>query len=69
MVIDGSAWLGFGVIVLEGVRIGKGAVVGAGAVATHDTPDEGIAVGSPSRVIRFRIELLQKVRGKPGEPK
>jgi len=32
--IDDDAWLGFGVIVLDGVRIGKGAVVGAGAVVT-----------------------------------
>jgi acetyltransferase-like isoleucine patch superfamily enzyme len=42
-----DAWLGFGVIVLDGVWIGKGAVVGAGSVVTHDIPDEAVAVGVP----------------------
>ena len=54
IVIDDDAWLGFGVIVLDGVRIGKGAVVGAGAVVTHDVPDGAIAVGVPARVVNTR---------------
>ncbi len=54
IIIDDDAWLGFGVIVLDGVRIGKGAVVGAGAVVTHDIPDNAIAVGVPARVVSMR---------------
>jgi len=57
IIIDDDAWLGFGVIVLDGVRIGKGAVVGAGSVVTRDIPDAAIAVGNPARVIKMRSEL------------
>lgn len=55
--VDDDAWLGFGVIVLDGVRIGKGAVIGAGAVVTQDIPDGAIAVGTPARVIGKRSSL------------
>lgn len=58
IIIDDDAWLGFGVIVLDGVRIGKGAVVGAGAVVTHDVPDGAIAVGVPARVVNMRNSLV-----------
>jgi acetyltransferase-like isoleucine patch superfamily enzyme len=54
IMIDDDAWLGFGAIVLDGVRIGKGAVVGAGAVVTHDVPDGAIVVGAPARVVNMR---------------
>jgi len=57
--IDDDAWLGVGVIVLSGVHIGKGSVIGAGSVVTHDIPDEAIAVGSPARVIKMRNALVQ----------
>ena len=54
IVIEDDAWLGGGVIVLAGVRIGKGAVIGAGAVVTRDVPDGAIAVGVPARVNKMR---------------
>jgi acetyltransferase-like isoleucine patch superfamily enzyme len=54
--IDDDAWLGCGAIVLSGVRIGKGAVVGAGAVVTHDIPDGAIAAGVPARVVKMRSD-------------
>ncbi len=52
--IGDEAWLGHGVIVLSGVRIGKGAVIGAGSVVTNDIPDESVAAGVPARVIKMR---------------
>ena len=57
IVIADDAWLGFGVIVLDGVRIGKGAVIGAGSVVKHDVPDETIAVGVPARPVKKRSDL------------
>jgi acetyltransferase-like isoleucine patch superfamily enzyme len=54
IVVEEDAWLGFGVIVLDGVRVGRGAVVGAGAVVTRDIPDGAIAMGVPARVVRMR---------------
>lgn len=55
--IEDDAWLGCGVIVLDGVRIGKGAVIGAGAVVNSDVPDGAIATGVPARVVNTRSNL------------
>lgn len=52
IVIEDKVWIGSNVVVLPGVRIGFGAVVGAGSVVTHDVPPMTIAVGAPCRVLR-----------------
>jgi acetyltransferase-like isoleucine patch superfamily enzyme len=57
IVLGDEAWLGVGVIILDGVRIGAGAVVGAGSVVVHDVPDGAVAQGVPARVIMLRSEL------------
>lgn len=54
IVVEDDAWLGFGVIVLDGVRIGSGTVIGAGSVVTRDIPAGVIACGVPARVIGTR---------------
>ena len=59
IIVEDDAWLGVGVIVLGGVRIGAGAVIGAGSVVTKDVPDGAIAVGVPARVIRVRSQVDQ----------
>jgi len=48
---DGS-WLGHGVVVLPGAKIGKHVAVGANSVVTGELPDYCVAVGSPARVIK-----------------
>ncbi len=50
--IADNVWLGGGVIVCPGVRIGENTVVGAGAVVTRDLPAGVVAVGVPARVLR-----------------
>lgn len=50
--IGDDSWLGEHVCVLRGVRIGKGAVVGAGSVVVKSIPDFTIAVGVPARVVK-----------------
>lgn len=52
VVIEDYVWLGTGCIVLPGVRIGRGSVVGAGSVVTHDIPSMCVAVGNPAKVVR-----------------
>lgn len=54
VIIEDDVWLGAQVIVLQGVRIGNGAIVGAGAVVSEDIPSNTIAVGVPARVVKRR---------------
>ncbi|HEY9853023.1 MAG TPA: acyltransferase [Leptolyngbyaceae cyanobacterium] len=55
--IEDDCWLGSGVRVLDGVTIGKGSVIGAGAVVTKDIPPYSIAVGVPAKVIGHRDSI------------
>lgn len=50
--IDDNVWLGAHVIVLKGVRIGRGAVIAAGAVVTKDVPPFTLVGGVPAKIIR-----------------
>lgn len=50
--IDDDAWLGTGAIILPNVRIGTGAIVGAGAVVTKDVPDFTVVGGVPAKEIK-----------------
>jgi len=50
--IGSGSWLGTGVVVLPGARIGRNAVIGAGSVVLGEVPDHAVAVGSPARVVR-----------------
>jgi maltose O-acetyltransferase len=49
VVIEDDAWIGFNATILKGVRIGRGAIVGAAAVVLHDVPDYSVVVGNPAR--------------------
>jgi acetyltransferase-like isoleucine patch superfamily enzyme len=42
---------------LKGVRIGRGAIVGAGSVVTKNVPDMTIVAGNPAKVIKFVDEV------------
>jgi maltose O-acetyltransferase len=54
--IDDDAWLGTGCIIFPNVRIGKGAVVGAGAVVTKNVPEFTVVAGVPAKPIK-RIDV------------
>jgi len=56
VVIEDHVDLGVGCIVLPGVRIGRGAQIGAGAVVAGDVPAYAVAAGVPARVLRERPE-------------
>jgi acetyltransferase-like isoleucine patch superfamily enzyme len=52
--VGDNVWLGAHVVVADGVRIGRDAVIGAGAVVTTDIPEFHIAAGVPARIVRDR---------------
>lgn len=55
IIVEDDVWLGYGVTVTAGVRIGRGSIIGAGAVVNKDIPPYSIAVGIPAKVIKSRL--------------
>lgn len=58
--IEADAWIGYGAILMAGVRIGRGAIVAAGAVVTKDVPPYEIHAGIPARKIGERFSNLSE---------
>ncbi|HEY2051064.1 MAG TPA: acyltransferase [Caulobacteraceae bacterium] len=54
--IEAEADIGVNAVILPGITVGKGAIIGAGAVVTRDVPAYARAAGSPARVISQRDE-------------
>jgi acetyltransferase-like isoleucine patch superfamily enzyme len=52
--VEENVWLGSGSRILDGVRIGRDAIVGAGSVVTKSVPEGATVAGVPARVIRQR---------------
>jgi maltose O-acetyltransferase len=52
VIIEDDAWIAARVTILKGVRIGKGAVIAAGAVVTKDVSPRTLVGGVPARVLR-----------------
>ena len=62
VVIGDDVWLGARSIILHGVQIGRGAVVGAGAVVTKSVPPYAVVGGNPAHIIKFRWDLESILR-------
>ena len=56
IIIEDDVWIGYGVIIMSGVHIGRGSVIGAGSVVTKDLPPYSIACGVPAKVIKYRFD-------------
>jgi len=54
VVVEDGSDIGVGAILMPGVRIGRGAQVGAGAVVTDDVPEFAVVAGVPARLLRRR---------------
>ncbi len=52
IIIGDNVWLGDNCVILGNVKIGKGVIVGANSVVTHDLPDFSVAVGAPARIVK-----------------
>ena len=59
VVIEDDVLIGANAVVLEGVRVGKGAVVAAGAVVVEDVPVGAVVAGVPARVIKQASEVAE----------
>lgn len=55
VVIGNDVWLGTGSKLMDGIRIGDGAIVAAGALVTKDVPPYAIVGGVPAKIIRYRF--------------
>ena len=51
-VLEDDVLIGANAVVVEGVRIGKGAVVGAGSIVLNDVPAGAVVAGNPARIIK-----------------
>ncbi len=60
--IEDDVWLGSACVVTDGVRIGRGSVIAAGAVVTDDVPPHTVVAGVPARVIK-QIDGSQNEQG------
>lgn len=66
-IIGNDVWIGSNAVVLGGVRVGNGAVIGAGSVVTKDVPPYAVVGGVPARIIKYRfdedkIQRLNEIR-------
>jgi acetyltransferase-like isoleucine patch superfamily enzyme len=51
IIIEDDVWIGFNAVIMKGVRIGKGAIIGAATVITKDVPPYAIMVGNPAHQV------------------
>lgn len=54
--IGNDVWVGASAILLPGIRVGNGAMIGAGSVVTEDVADFAVVAGNPARFIRWRFD-------------
>lgn len=69
VIIEDDVLVGANAVILEGVRIGKGSVVAAGAVVTQDVPANVVVAGTPARILKeidaktkSKTEIMQELR-------
>ena len=62
VILEDDVLIGANAVVIEGVHIGKGAVVGAGSIVTQDVPAGAVVVGNPARIIKEQKD--EKTEGK-----
>lgn len=59
VIIEDHVLIGANAVILEGVRIGQGSVVAAGAVVTEDVPEGVVVAGTPARIIKVKDEKTE----------
>ncbi|QJD94406.1 CatB-related O-acetyltransferase [Mucilaginibacter robiniae] len=59
VVIEDDVWVGYGVIIMSGVKIGTGSIIAAGSVVTKDVEAYSIYGGNPAKKITERFPSLE----------
>lgn len=54
VIIENDVWISTKAVILDGVKIGKGSIIGAGSVVTENVPAYSIVAGVPAKVIKTR---------------
>lgn len=62
VIIEDDVWCGANVIILKGVTIGRGSIIGAGAIVTKSVPPYSIVGGIPAKFIRYRFTIEEILR-------
>jgi acetyltransferase-like isoleucine patch superfamily enzyme len=65
IVIEDEVWIGAGTIVLQGVTIGRGSVITAGALVRDDVPAGTVAGGVPAQVLRAIDDAMAEIEPRP----
>ena len=59
LIIERDCWIGYGAVILTGVRVGRGAIIAAGSVVLKDVEPYSIVAGNPARVVAKRFSEEQ----------
>ena len=54
VILEDDIWVGVRAVILKGVKVGRGAVIGAGAVVTKPVPPYCVVAGNPARPLKLR---------------
>ena len=60
--VGNDVYIGNNVMIMPGVNIGNKVIIGAGAIVTHDIPDNSVVVGVPAKVIKTADEYFEKLQ-------
>ena len=58
-IVEDDVVIGANAVVIEGVHVGNGAVVAAGAVVTRDVPENAVVAGIPARIVKMKDEKTE----------
>lgn len=67
LIIEENCWIGFGVIIVKPVRVGRGSIVAAGSVVLEDIPPFSVVAGNPARIKKmydFQCKKWQTIHSK-----
>lgn len=55
LVVSDDVWIGAGCTIIKGAALGRGSVIGANSLVNTEIPDYAVAVGSPAKVVKYRV--------------